>query len=393
MKHSVIKNSSLLKSMRIDPKYYIDEGNAAHYRITYGNWDKIRLGELLGDESVWVPPRFTQIQAYSPIYGKPYLAPWDTLRYVFNSNVYLSSTQNRHFNLCELKRGWLLITCSGRNLGPCVFVDDVLSRYVVSGDMIRISVTDNDDIFYVMAFLHTPTGQSLIRRNKSGSVIDHISPKNVRDLLIPILNKPLKNEIIKAFKNAAILRENARLSLIEAQKQFYEATKLIQLKESLNKHDTNRRFSINVSCINDRIDAEPYAPLYKIYRDFLMELKIGVPLGQIADSSRPPGRYRTLYVQDENYGIPILSGRQFAQFRPVGLKYIAKGFKHIDKYLLTSNTIVLAADGRSEENLADCAMILDDREGWAASGHVIRYKAKKRRKYRSSLFGFNKLPC
>jgi hypothetical protein len=36
----------------------------------------------------------------------------------------------------------------------------------------------------------------------------------------------------------------------------------------------------------------------------------------------------------------------------------------------------MTADGRAEENLADCALVKADRAGWAASGHVHRLIAK-----------------
>ena len=47
-------------------------------------------------------------------------------------------------------------------------------------------------------------------------------------------------------------------------------------------------------------------------------------------------------------------------------------------YVLSEGMILLTADGRAEENLADCAMIRRDRVGWAASGHVHRLMSKAR---------------
>lgn len=100
-------------------------------------------------------------------------------------------------------------------------------------------------------------------------------------------------------------------------------------------------------------------------------------MAEIADVVRPPGRYRTLYVQDESFGLKLLSGRQIAQYKPIAMKIMSRGaWDNPEEYLVLPNMIVLAADGRAEENLADCAMIRDDRAGHAASGHVIRLVPK-----------------
>lgn len=47
-------------------------------------------------------------------------------------------------------------------------------------------------------------------------------------------------------------------------------------------------------------------------------------------------------------------------------------FKNPDQFRLQPGTTLLTADGRAEENLADCALVTPDRAGWGASGHVHR---------------------
>lgn len=101
-------------------------------------------------------------------------------------------------------------------------------------------------------------------------------------------------------------------------------------------------------------------------------------LDEVAEIRKPPGRYKTIYVDDKDYGVRLLSGRQIAQTRPIGLKYMSpKAFQDPDEYRIRNDWVLMTADGRAEESLADVALISHDRHGWMASGHVYRLLAKK----------------
>jgi len=378
VKYSAVDSSALADALRVDPKFFVDAGHEAVQRVSKGPWETVSVTDFLGKDNIWIPPRAAQVYAKEPAFGKPYLAPWHTLRYVLRSNATLSRTQNQDFERCEVERGWLLITCSGRNLGPCVLVDSVLSTFAISGDMIRVSAPGSDELFYLMAFLHTPTGLNTIRRRRSGSVIDHIHPKDVQDMVLPIVRNPLRSEVVTAFREASLIREKGRITLIDAEQEFSLQTGLRDLSDLVTEHHCrSRRFCISSSDIRRRLDAEPYAPLYRFYQEFIGDMGIATTITDLASTSRPPARYRTQYVKDQEFGVPILSGRQLVQFRPVGLRFMTKAFPGLNKYLLDPNTLAMTADGRAGDNLADCSLIREDRAGWAASGHIIRLHPRK----------------
>jgi hypothetical protein len=88
---------------------------------------------------------------------------------------------------------------------------------------------------------------------------------------------------------------------------------------------------------------------------------------------KPSGRYKTNYVADAQFGVPMMNGRQVAQYKPIALRSMSlAAFKEPDSFRLRVGMTLLTADGRAEENLADCALVARDRDGWAASGHVHR---------------------
>jgi hypothetical protein len=91
---------------------------------------------------------------------------------------------------------------------------------------------------------------------------------------------------------------------------------------------------------------------------------------------KPEGRYKTNYV-DAEHGLPILSGGQLLESRPINLRFIApQALKHIARYALSPGWLAFPADGRAEEQLGEPVVVTSDRAGWLASGHVARIVPK-----------------
>lgn len=375
---NTVDEALLRDAGRLDARYFTDKGWTISQRVKRGPWRRARLGELVGDKNVFAPPRFARVYASDPRFGKPYLAPSDALRYMPEASDYLSESQTRHFAEYEIQRGWLLLTCSGRNLGPCLWVDQYLERFVISHDMIRIRAdAESDDAFYVLALLHTSSGRELIRRDRNGSVIDHIDANQVRSVTVPIVDDALVKRCADGFRRAALLRERSRLTLSDAKDRYAVASGLLDAISRLGNHTRDRRHAINQSQLGWRIDAEPHLPRYAGYVSAIRATGFDCSLTDVAYVVKPPGRYRTYYVDQPEFGTPLLSGRQVAQYRPVGLKHISPAsFTDPTAYTLRAGWVLMTADGRAEDHLADCAIVTSDREGWAASGHVFRLKPR-----------------
>jgi hypothetical protein len=73
-----------------------------------------------------------------------------------------------------------------------------------------------------------------------------------------------------------------------------------------------------------------------------------------------------------------MSGRQVAQYRPINLRYISPlSFGNPAEYRLQAGWLLMTADGRAEERLADCALVTEERADWGASGHVHRIQPRE----------------
>lgn len=369
MKLGSSKRSLVARQGRLDAGYFLSPGYQAAERLTLAKAAGVAtqvLGGPYGIAKVWAPQRFKRAYAAPGEDHVPYVRPYDIFDYWPQAADRLSVRRTKNLARYRVQEGTILQTCSGRNLGPGVIVDAYLSRFMMSHDLVRIEIDDEALRYYILAFLASPTGQELLRRDKSGSVIDHIAVAHVAAQEIPLFEKRIRLKTAERMKHASSLREEARISL-DAALSAYES-KLPPVTEG---RSAGSGWAVRARSLQGRLDAAFYGPSVTTIRQELLKAG-GVPVSDVAVVRKPPGRYKTIYV-GRDYGRPILSGSQILQLRPINLRHMApQAFKSIGDYELHPGWTVYQADGRSEEGLGIPVMVTPDRDGWLASGHVGR---------------------
>ncbi|MBW8365404.1 MAG: hypothetical protein K0M39_12710 [Rhizobium sp.] len=376
MRISSITARDVHGTLRFDSKFHLSRQNPFLEVLRSNKWPMQSIGDAFGKENIWTGNIFSRVYAPSPEHGKPLLVPYDLFRYVPWSDKTLSRSQVSQFERLEMKRGWLFIVCSGRNLGPVTIADTFCEQFTMSHDMVRIAVEPSDELFYLAAFLSTAHGQATIRTDMNGSVIDHTDANKIAALRYPMVDEDLRSFCATNFRKGFEKRERARLLLAETKEMFLRLFGLENAEDEFRPEEKARRFTLNRSHITDRFDAEPQAPRYSTWRERILASG-GCRLSEIADVQRPANRYKTSYVEDERYGVKMMGGRHVSQYRPIALRLMSlTAFKNPSAFRLNTGMTLLTADGRAEENLADCALVTNDRQGWAASGHVHRVVPK-----------------
>jgi type I restriction enzyme M protein len=84
-----------------------------------------------------------------------------------------------------LRRGQLLITRSG-TIGRVLIVSEDQAGHIGSDDLIRVEIEDEALRFYVFGYLKSKLGQDQMKRNEYGTIQQHLEPRHVRDIVIPI---------------------------------------------------------------------------------------------------------------------------------------------------------------------------------------------------------------
>lgn len=108
-----------------------------------------------------------------------------------------------------LKRGQILITRSG-SIGRVLYVVREHEGHVGSDDLIRIEIPDQNLRFYVYGFLKTKLGQDQMKRNEYGTIQQHLEPRHIKDIIIPIPDDRTKiDEIGGALQKSVEAKERS----------------------------------------------------------------------------------------------------------------------------------------------------------------------------------------
>lgn len=328
--------------------------------------------------SVWDPPRFARAYAAPAEPGVPYLRPYDVFDYLPDASDRLATLRNRDIDRLIIAEGDLLQTCSGRNLGPITIADETLAGLALSHDMIRISSRDSVTRAFLLVYLKSRYGQALLRRGRSGSVIDHITVPDVASLPIAIPDSSTFDEIVTraeaSVEQAAIARKVLRRLLAKyardealSSPQTARDGQLTSATSDSNPRGTS--WTVRTPALPDRLDAGYHAPQVEGAR--MRAAADGIRLGDLA-SAHLPVRYKRYYVAAE-HGRPILSGRQLLQYEPVNLRYVSdRSFKDPTLYELSEGMTVFGAVGRAEGKQGAPALITAERSAWLASNDVMR---------------------
>lgn len=356
--------ASIANATRLDASYFTAPGVMANLRletlIAEGS-DAFKIADAGEVEHV---TRFKRVLAAPQEPSIPFLRAFDVFEYLPEASDSLSLGRTPGLDSLRIEPGVILVTRSGRNLGPCVLADDYLASFIPSDDLLRVRIEDEGKRLFAFAFLSSPSGQDLLRQDRTGSVISHLSAGQIGSQTIPLLDAVF-DKVVELVGEAHLLRTSARKTLSAAVAAVDAA------HEDLAVTTLARGWTVKASALASRFDSAFHQIRLRDHADTIVAGG-GLRLGDVADVVKPGGRYKTNYVTKE-HGDPVLSGRQLLQYLPIGLKYLAKSvLADPAPYELRMGTIAFQADGRAEESLGQPVLITAQRDGWLASGHVGR---------------------
>lgn len=372
MRIETVNRKRIGSGSRLDSTYYLSDGAIASRIVdSYVDNNEYFLLSNKSIADIWQPNRSTITYAGEGEDFVSYLQPYDILEYLPHERARVSSHQN-DINALKIKAGTILQTCSGRNLGPLVIADKYLEKFVFGSDLIRISISDNVLRNYIFTFFSTWIGQALLHSSKTGSVIDHLSVKDIERIKIPKIDSATMQEISCLIDDYYVATSTARNHLCSLEEKYNSSINISRKDTKLAKGWTCMSSSIRG---NMRIDAAYYDPA-TIAAVETLKTAGGVKLSTVADVIKPAGRYKMNYVT-KGHGTPLISGRQLLQNHIVSMKYLP--FSSSDTYsrfALHSQWVAYPADGRVEGRLGNPVCITNARDGWFASGHIGRVIAK-----------------
>lgn len=364
MRVSTLPAATVAKATRLDAGYFTAPGIVAADRMETLTRTGVETYTIEQVGEVEHVTRFKRVLAASEEPSVPFLRAFDVFEYLPEPADRLSKGRTPDLATLMIEPGVILVTRSGRNLGPCVLADDYLAGFVPSDDLLRVRIADVATRLFTFAFLSSPSGQNLLRQDRTGSVIAHLSAGQVEKQTIPVLTDVFDDVV-------ALVAESHKLQGA-ARKTLQDAVRAIDSASPRRPTSTLAKgWSVTAASLAERFDAAFHQEWLAESQQTIVE-QGGARLGDVARVTKPGGRYKTNYVSAD-HGRPLLSGRQLLQFLPIGQKYLAASvLRDAAPYELKSGMIAFQADGRAEESLGQPVMVTPDRDGWLSSGHAGR---------------------
>lgn len=169
------------------------------------------------------PPMFKRLWVNDPEYGRQFVSGNDAYRFEAEELRYVS-IKTPNFEEFILKRGWIVFQAAGQIYGlfaQPLFVNGWLEDIFCADDMYRLVPHNEIDGAYLFAFLKTPYGQVLLKRQASGNSIPRVWDPHVRDIRIPWPSEMVREDaalpILRAHADieAARVKEKKAIALVE----------------------------------------------------------------------------------------------------------------------------------------------------------------------------------
>lgn len=377
---SVSLSEVINKGKRFDAQVFDVESK--HIRNVLNN-GKYPLVQLDGDEGLiedsFYPGRFKRIYCEKGE-GIEFYLPSQMTDIYPEPTKWISKLTKASIEKLRLEIGTLLLTRSG-TIGNVTIVSKTLKNKVFSDDVIRTSFRNEEDLGYVYAYLKSEYGNNILKTNSYGSVITHIEPEHLKEMLIPdapfIIKKKIHDLIMDSYAN----RDESNRLIDEATKIMIEELELPPIddlkKEAFSYSREINSFSTKLSDLDGRLEGSYHIPLIKVIERYISKKAIVKNLNSedITEKIILPGRFKRIYVEKGN-GKVFLGGKEINQLDPSSKKFLS--IKHYSDKLIRNiaiekNDVLVTRSG----SVGRVMLAPEHWQNWISSDHVIRISSKK----------------
>lgn len=193
-----IKKSNIDDLLRINPQVYLPNLNETIRKIEEidkDGWSVTTIGQMDNEIHIFKGPRFKSEniiieEPEDPSELECYYTPTAVLQEKSESVKYIDikkadKKQLSTIAAIRIKRGDIVISRSG-TIGRVAYITKRLDNAIVSDDLIRVRIKNEDFRYYVFAYLQTEYAQNQMKKNEYGAIQQHLEPVHIKDILIPL---------------------------------------------------------------------------------------------------------------------------------------------------------------------------------------------------------------
>jgi type I restriction enzyme S subunit len=195
---------------RLDASHYDRETEDALQELENCGFSLQLLSEMA---DINLPGQFVRIWAKEKAYGIPYVNATDLMSLsavgaLSGKTRYLSRETDTDINALVIHEGWLLLSCSG-TIGRVFYVPKRMDGWVATHDLIRIIPKKKVPVGFLHTYLSSPVAQRQIIGYTHGGQIDHVTDKQIANILVPVLPDETIVDLHSRTMHALNMREQA----------------------------------------------------------------------------------------------------------------------------------------------------------------------------------------
>jgi len=208
--------------LRLDGSFHVPKSKAILKHLDKHAKEVVGIKDDRMSDKVIHPNRFKRVYSNAEN-GVPFFGGANLLNLVPSSGKYLALSQHEKIinNDLRIKENTIIVTRSG-TIGKVVLCPKHWDNWIASDDLLRVYPKSKKVAGYIQCWLNSEIGNSLLKRNVYGSVVDHIEVKHIEETEIPILkNQEMQQEIndlvleSNKFRYKAFLKEQNAINRME----------------------------------------------------------------------------------------------------------------------------------------------------------------------------------
>ncbi len=373
MKTTSVKSAAMFSaSSRMDAPYYLNEAVAYYAGLEKCPYDVTNVRDE--SERVFFGNIFSRRFVATSDHGMPYLRASEIQKAdLCDGNLYLAKEQANELSNLQLKKGWILVTCSG-SLGSCVFSDARFEKLIGTHDLIRIVPRRRHlSPEALFAFLASKYGYATLTHSQYGSVILHTNPEQVQSIRVPVFPDEIQERVSELIDKAVTLRESGDAAITAALEIFNSYLKAKPLPRVMMIGGDS---ASGIESRNIRFDAQFVLGTKKLREEFEREKVSFRPLVDFTTSIFIGNRGKRIYTKK---GIAFLTTSAALQANPMrSARTISRRNPGLESFIVHRDDILISRSG-TVDTVGHVSIVGDDIAETAVSDDAIRVVIDSRR--------------
>lgn len=215
---------------RFDATHHVPVAASVIAKLACGRYPLVQLCELTSN--IYLAPRFARIYVEKD-HGTPLLQGSHVPLMRIHDLKYISNTQTDRMERWIIRRGQVLVTCSG-TLGRVALASSAQDGWAASQHILRLTAKPGESHpGFIAAFLMTPFGQHQLLSKSYGGVVDELTDSDTAAILAPKVPFSAQCSIGTLVEKAYELRDEANRIEDQAIAEFEALTISHSTKEPI----------------------------------------------------------------------------------------------------------------------------------------------------------------